>query len=99
MTRTITKENLQAILEQAHEHFRSENSGKNADYIPYLASVPSTLFGIAATLPDGTTVTVGDCDYAFGIESVSKVPTALLAMNQLWCVARCWRRRLHRYTT
>ncbi len=82
MTHTISKENLQAILEQAHKRFNSENSGKNADYIPYLASVPSSLFGIAATLPDGTTITIGDCDYAFGIESVSKVPTALLAMNQ-----------------
>lgn len=82
MAQSIHKEQLQEALQQAHEHFRNENSGKNADYIPYLASVPSSLFGIAATLPDGTTLTVGDCDYEFGIESVSKVPTALLAMNQ-----------------
>ena len=82
MAQSIHKEQLQEALQQAYEHFRNENSGKNADYIPYLASVPSSLFGIAATLPDGTTLTVGDCDYEFGIESVSKVPTALLAMNQ-----------------
>lgn len=82
MAQSIHKEQLQEALQQAYEHFHNENSGKNADYIPYLASVPSSLFGIAATLPDGTTLTVGDCDYEFGIESVSKVPTALLAMNQ-----------------
>ena len=82
MTQIIDKNRLQEALEQAYEKFRSDNSGKNADYIPYLASVPSTLFGIAATLPDGETLTVGDCDYSFGIESVSKVPTAQLAMNQ-----------------
>ncbi len=78
----INRESLREALEQAHERFRTDTAGKNADYIPYLASVPLSLFGIAATLPDGETLTVGDCDYSFGIESVSKVPTALLAMNQ-----------------
>ena len=78
----IDKNRLKEALEQAYAKFRADDSGKNADYIPYLASVPSTLFGIAATLPDGQTLTVGDCDYSFGIESVSKVPTALLAMHQ-----------------
>ena len=82
MAQMIDKNRLHDVLEQAFEKFRNDDSGKNADYIPYLASVNSSLFGIAATLPDGTTLTVGDCDYAFGIESVSKVPTALLAMNQ-----------------
>lgn len=82
MTQIIDKDRLQEVLEQAYEKFRSDEEGKNADYIPYLASVPSKLFGIAATLPDGQMVTIGDCDYAFGIESVSKVPTALLAMSQ-----------------
>ncbi len=44
--------------------------------------MPSNLFGIAACLPDGEVIAVGDTDYKFGIESVSKVPTAILAMNQ-----------------
>ena len=82
MAQMIDKNRLKEALEQAYAKFRADDSGKNADYIPYLASVPSTLFGIAATLPDGQTLTVGDCDYSFGIESVSKVPTALLAMHQ-----------------
>lgn len=82
MSHSINKDLLREALEQAHERFCTDTAGKNADYIPYLASVPSSLFGIAATLSDGDTLTVGDCDYPFGIESVSKVPTALLAMNQ-----------------
>lgn len=82
MSHSIDKDLLREALEQAHERFSTDTAGKNADYIPYLASVPSSLFGIAATLSDGDTLTVGDCDYPFGIESVSKVPTALLAMNQ-----------------
>lgn len=82
MSHSIDKNALREALEQAHERFRTDTAGKNADYIPYLATVPSSLFGIAATLPEGETLTVGDCDYSFGIESVSKVPTALLAMNQ-----------------
>ena len=82
MSQSIDKDLLREALEQAHERFSTDTAGKNADYIPYLASVPSSLFGIAATLSDGDTLTVGDCDYPFGIESVSKVPTALLAMNQ-----------------
>lgn len=82
MSHSIDKNALREALEQAHERFRTDTAGKNADYIPYLATVPSSLFGIAATLPDGEVVSVGDSDYAFGIESVSKVPTALLAMHQ-----------------
>ena len=33
-------------------------------------------------LPDGTAFNYGDTSYRFGIESVSKVPTAILAMKQ-----------------
>ena len=82
MIRKIDKKTVGEVLRAAYDHCKSETSGKNADYIPFLKNVPSTLFGIAATLPDGTLVTVGDTDYRFGIESVSKVPTALLVMEQ-----------------
>lgn len=82
MKRIITIEAVKEAVEAAHAHFREEKSGKNADYIPYLKNVPSDLFGISVCLADGRSVTVGDTDYRFGIESVSKVPTAILAMNQ-----------------
>lgn len=82
MIRKIDKTMVGATLRAAYDHCKRETAGKNADYIPYLKNVPSTLFGIAACLPDGTLLTVGDTDYRFGIESVSKVPTALLVMEQ-----------------
>ncbi len=82
MIQKIDKQTVWAAVEAAYDRCKEEQGGKNADYIPYLAGVPSTLFGIAACLPDGDVVAVGDTDYVFGIESVSKVPTAILAMNQ-----------------
>ena len=82
MIQKIDKPTVRAAVEAAYDRCKEEQGGKNADYIPYLAGVPSTLFGIAACLPDGDVVAVGDTDYVFGIESVSKVPTAILAMNQ-----------------
>lgn len=82
MIQKIDKRTVRAAVEAAYDRCKEEQGGKNADYIPYLAGVPSTLFGIAACLPDGDVVAVGDTDYVFGIESVSKVPTAILAMNQ-----------------
>ena len=82
MIQKIDKKAVQDALQMAYDRCKNETGGKNADYIPYLANVPSNLFGIAACLPDGDVVAVGDVDYKFGIESVSKVPTAILAMNQ-----------------
>lgn len=82
MIQKIDKQAVQDTLQQAYDRCKDETGGKNADYIPYLSNVPSNLFGIAACLPDGEVAAVGDVDYKFGIESVSKVPTAILAMNQ-----------------
>jgi glutaminase len=56
--------------------------GDNANYIPYLANIDPGLFGLSVMLPDGTAFNYGDTSYRFGIESVSKVPTAILAMKQ-----------------
>ena len=82
MTPKIDRQHVAQALRGAYDRVKNTTGGKNADYIPYLANVPSTLFGIAVCLTDGTVVAVGDTEYRFGIESVSKVPTALLAMQQ-----------------
>ena len=73
---------MNEAVNEAYEKFRGDDGGKNADYIPFLAHVSSQLFGISVCLPDGEIVEAGDTDYVFGIESVSKVPTAVLAMQQ-----------------
>ncbi len=57
--------------------------GSNADYIPFLASVPSELFGIAVATADGEVFKTGDADFAFAIESISKVFTLALVMDRI----------------
>lgn len=79
--RRITREELKIAINEAYISFKNNKAGKNADYIPYLANVDSDLFGIAVCLPDGETITVGDSDHVFGIESISKVATAALVLK------------------
>ncbi|MDE6329390.1 MAG: glutaminase A [Muribaculaceae bacterium] len=81
-TKTITKSQIREAVEQTYAECKGIQGGKNADYIPYLANIDPELFGISLTLPDGTTYAVGDTEYKFGIESVSKVLTAILVLKQ-----------------
>lgn len=78
----ITKAQIKAAAEEAYNECKDIKGGVNAHYIPYLANVNSDLFGLSVTLPDGTVYNFGDTEYKFGIESVSKVPTAILVMRQ-----------------
>ena len=82
MEKKITSGQIRDAVEQTYAECKSIQGGKNADYIPYLANIDPDLFGISLTLPDGTTISVGDVDYKFGIESVSKVLTAILILKQ-----------------
>ena len=79
--RRITREELKIAIHEAYIGLKDNNGGKNADYIPYLANVDSNLFGISVCLPDGEILSVGDCDYRFGMESISKVATAILILR------------------
>lgn len=82
MEKVITKSQIKAAVEEAYAECRNLKGGKNADYIPYLANIDPELFGISLTLRDGTTFDFGDTEYKFGVESVSKVLTALLILKQ-----------------
>ncbi len=73
---------LQRVADAAYAKFKDVKEGKNADYIPILATVPSDLFGIVIATRDGTIFTAGDVDYRFSIQSVSKPFTAALVMQQ-----------------
>ena len=73
---------IQEVIQEAHDKFKDNKDGKNADYIPYLANVPGDLFGISVCMLDGNVISVGDTEYKFGIESVSKVHTAILFLRQ-----------------
>ncbi len=77
------EEQLKAAVNEAYNLFKTDTTGKNADYIPYLAHVDSKLFGIAVVTTDNRSYTLGDIDYAFSIQSISKVFTLALAMQEL----------------
>lgn len=74
---------LRATIADALVAGRAASGGRNADYIPYLASVPSDLVGLAVATADGRLFSVGDADYAFAIESISKVFTLALVMDRI----------------
>lgn len=82
MKRTITANDLRNLVNEAHEQVKDLKGGKNANYIPYLDRIDSDLFGISVCLPSGEVIEVGDTGYVFGIESVSKVYTAVLVLRQ-----------------
>lgn len=82
MSNKISAAIIKEVIGEAYNKCKDATGGANANYIPYLADIPSQLFGISVCLPTGEVIEVGDTGYAFGIESVSKVPTALLVMNQ-----------------
>jgi glutaminase len=77
------RERVEAVVKEAYEKFRSDTNGKNADYIPYLAQVDSKLFGIAVVTTDNQVFELGDVKYSFSIQSISKVYTLALAMEEL----------------
>ncbi len=82
MEKTLTRSQIKQAVEEAYSECKNITGGHNADYIPFLANINPDLFGISLTLTDGTTFNVGDTDYRFGIESVSKVLTAILVLKQ-----------------
>ncbi len=78
----FTPKQLQGVVDEAYAKYKDLKDGKNADYIPILATVPSDLFGVAIATKDGKIYAAGDTDYKFAIESVSKPFTAALVMRQ-----------------
>ena len=77
------RERVEAIVTEAYNKFRADTSGKNADYIPFLAQVDSKLFGVSVVTTDNQVFNLGDVNYSFSIQSISKVFTLALAMEEL----------------
>jgi len=77
-----TEQAYNSIVKQAYDNFKGDTSGKNADYIPALAQVDSKFYGIVIVTTDGRVYKVGDVDKAFSIQSISKVFTLALAMEE-----------------
>ena len=73
---------VDAAVKAAYDRFKTLQEGKNADYIPALAKVPSNYFGIAVATPQGKLYTAGDIEPKFSIQSISKVFTMALVFQQ-----------------
>ena len=66
----------------AHTDYVHETGGQNASYIPYLASVDPALFGVCVVTVDGEIFEAGDTGFEFALESISKVFSMALAMEE-----------------
>ena len=82
MQKKISISQIKDAAQEAFDLYKTNTDGKNADYIPYLANINKNLFGISICLLNGQTIQLGDTEYKFGIESVSKVHTAFLVLRQ-----------------
>jgi glutaminase len=77
-----TPAQVQAAVNAAYAKYKDLAEGKNADYIPVLAKVDPKLFGIVVVTADGKVYTAGDVTTEVSIQSISKVFTMALVMQQ-----------------
>ncbi|MDD1782329.1 glutaminase B [Enterovibrio sp. ZSDZ35] len=81
-----TPELLNGILEEVRPLI---GQGKVADYIPALKEVPANRLGVAVCYNDGEIIAAGDAHEPFSIQSISKVLSLTLALQnyspeELW---------------
>jgi glutaminase len=74
---------LKSAVQSAYAKISSVKDGKNADYIPALAKVDPKIFGLALVTVDGRIYTAGDMKSEVSIQSISKVFTLALVLEQL----------------
>jgi glutaminase len=72
----------QDALNAAYAKYKDLQEGKNADYIPALAKVDSKIYGIALVTVDGEVYTKGDITSEVSIQSISKVFTMAMVLEQ-----------------
>jgi glutaminase len=77
-----TPAEIEAALKAAHTKYQTLKEGKNADYIPALAKVDPNVFGIALVTVDGKVYTMGDIKTEVSIQSISKVFTMALVIEE-----------------
>jgi glutaminase len=74
--------NVDAVLAAAYEKYKALKEGTNADYIPVLAKVDPNIYGIALVTLDGQLHTAGDIASEVSIQSISKVFTMALVIQE-----------------
>ena len=68
-------------LSAAYKSFKGLTEGKNADYIPILASVDPSLYGLVIVTVEGAAYEIGAARQEFSIQSVSKPFTVARAIE------------------
>ena len=79
---SLAKADIEAALDAAHSKYKTLQEGANADYIPALAKLDPNIYGIALVTPDGKIYTKGDVKSEVSIQSISKVFTMALVMDE-----------------
>ncbi len=79
---SLAKTRINTVLKEAYEKFKNNQDGKNADYIKALAVVDSKIFGITLVTPDGKVYEIGDTKEEVSIQSISKVFTAAMVLQE-----------------
>ena len=78
----------QAVKDIAEEMLQRDDRGEVASYIPELACIDASAFGLVVIDADGNVAAAGDADTPFSIQSISKVFTLTLALgkagDRLW---------------
>jgi glutaminase len=72
----------QDAVNAAYAKFKDTHEGKNADYIPALAKVDPNVYGVALITTDGKVYSTGDLTTQVSIQSISKVFTMALVMQE-----------------
>ena len=80
--RELDTDEIRVAVDSALAAARTLSGGENASYIPFLATVDPDLCALAVVTADGRTVAAGDSDVPFALESISKVFTMALAMEE-----------------
>ena len=79
----MEKHELQLLIEELHQEYKSYRDGAVATYIPELGKANPDDFGICMVTSDGRIFEIGDCDKPFTIQSISKPFTFGMAVDEL----------------
>ncbi|MGY4652582.1 glutaminase A [Mycobacterium sp. URHB0021] len=66
------RNDVESLVQAAHQRYRADTGGTVADYIPVLAQVDPDLFGVCVAETDGGLHLAGDTTVEFSIQSISK---------------------------
>jgi len=80
---TIDLHDMKQAVADAYSQYETLLGGENASYIPYLASVPCDLAAVAIVTVYGDIISEGDADFRFALESISKVCSLALALEDV----------------